>query len=159
MEILADTREKQPWDFIFFPDVTVTTAKLNLGDYTSSKLKDLLFVERKASPSEIAINLGNKKDKERFFTELEKAKEYKHKFIICEFSESDVYKFPSGLPHHIKSKMRITGRGLMKMIKDAEQKFGIPFLFFDDKNQAELYVYTIISSLEKKYEGNIHTRK
>lgn len=149
MRIICDTREKYPWDFIFH-DVSITRASLPFGDYTSEKLNGILAIERKATPSEVAINLGQKKDKERFFAELEKLKEIKHAYIVCEFSEQDVYRFPHGLPPSVKKKIRLTGRGLMRIIKDAEAKFGIPFLFLNNKAEAENFVYKLISDLEKK---------
>ena len=157
MKIICDTREKRPWDFIFYPDVEIQSTALKVGDYTTPSLKDLLTIDRKATPFELAVNLGQKKDKERFYKELEKMKEFKYSYIICEFSESEVYKFPNnaGVLPAVKKKIRLTGRGLRKLISVAEEMFGVPFIFCNDKVEAEEFAYSLMANLEKKHAGNI----
>lgn len=157
MEIIADTRERHPWDFIFFENISVTRACLDIGDYTTPKLKDKVVIERKASPSEIYLNLVDKKDSVRFKAELEKMRGYKSAYIVCEFPESKIYQFPKGcgIPEKISSRMKLTGRALRKIIADTEKKFEIPFVFFENKNEAEDFVYSLFSLLEKKYERDL----
>lgn len=153
MKIICDTREKRPWDFLFYTDVEVQSTALKVGDYTTPLLKELLVIDRKATPFELAVNLGQKNDKERFYRELEKIKDYKHGYIICEFPESEVYKFPNntGVLPSVKKKIKLTGKGLRKLISIAEEKFGVPFVFCDNKVDAEEFAYSIMSNLEKKY--------
>jgi hypothetical protein len=153
MKIICDTREKRPWDFIFYPDVEVQSTALKVGDYTTPMLKEILVIDRKATPFELAVNLGQKDDKQRFYKELEKINGYKHGYIICEFPESEVYKFPNnaGVLPVVKKKIRLTGQGLRKLISIAEEKFGVPFIFCDNKVEAEELAYGIMLDLEKRY--------
>ena len=161
LEVICDSREQKPWTFVFNDDVNTTRAGLKLGDYTTKKLKDILVIERKATTSELAINLGQKKDRTRFFKELDSLKNYQHAYIICEFPESRIYEYPknSGLPKKLQNLVKLTGRGLRKLLADVEQEFGVIVIFCDDKQEAEDVAYSIMSSLEKRYAGDLSTRK
>ena len=60
--ILKDTREKNGWDFKSFDRcIAVADWGLRTGDYTVKGLEKHLVIERKASTSELAINLGKKR--------------------------------------------------------------------------------------------------
>ena len=72
----------------------IVDQKLDCGDYTTENLKNTVVIERKASATEIANNLGKKTAKARFYREFEGMETLERAYIVCEFSESDVYEFP-----------------------------------------------------------------
>lgn len=107
MIVVRDTREKQGWDFIGFPEVeNICRLKLDEGDYTTASVlykenetgQKIMRVERKASIGELAINMGKKR--KQFEAELQRLSVYQHKFLVFEFDRDDIYKFPynSGIP-------------------------------------------------------------
>lgn len=101
--VIRDTREQQGYFFKKFNTCNGTVQrKLETGDYSILGMEDKVCIERKASVSEIALNLG--KGKYAFYNEVERMREYEHKFIVCEFSMEDVMKFPEGakIPKELK---------------------------------------------------------
>ena len=81
-------------------------------------MEDKVCIERKASVSEIALNLG--KGKYAFYNEVERMRDYEHKFIVCEFSMEDVMKFPEGakIPKDLKGKVKITGKYILRCLME-----------------------------------------
>lgn len=152
MKILRDSREKLGWDFIFDEYLDITKASLKCGDYTSANLRDSFRVERKASTAELYNNLGTKVCRERFYREMEKLERFEHAYIVCEFSESNMYEFPknSGIPQAMIPKLRMSNKYFIKLVKDLERNFDIQIVFCNNRDEAELFTYNIMSSLEKK---------
>lgn len=160
MEIIVDTRERKPWDFVFYDGVTIKKKKLDYGDYTTENLKELLVIERKSSTSELANNVTNSYEIKRFNKELEIVQaKFPHRYVICEFPEQRIYQFPrnSGLPKKLIASISFTGQQLRKIIGKVQEKYDIPFIFCESREEAETAAYNIIKSLEKKYARNIPT--
>jgi hypothetical protein len=68
-----------------------------IADYTVEGIEDLFLIERKATPSELYLNIMTK-DYVRFKKELVELNKVKHAFIICEFSLDDLLGFPWNNP-------------------------------------------------------------
>ena len=81
--IIIDTREQKPWTFAGCDTIN---RKLDTGDYSIEGLEHLLCIERKNSVSEIANNISES----RFKAEILRMNDYLHKFILLEFSLTDV---------------------------------------------------------------------
>lgn len=155
MQIIRDTREKNGWDFSFFDQTEIINQKLDCGDYTTPKLKDIVVIERKATATEIANNLGKKTAKARFYREFDRMEGLEKAYILCEFSESNVYEFPhnSGMSQAQISKVRMNGRYLRKLIGQIETDYdNIEVVFLDDRNNAESFAYNILSFWEEKID-------
>lgn len=154
MHIIKDTREKTGWDF-FMHDVEMSVATIKYGDYTTSNLIDLVRIERKASTAEIALNLGKKVNRDRFYRELEALRDIKHRFILCEFWESDVYEFPkrSGIPKSKLKSVRMNGKFLRKTLYEIEEKYEIPIIFCGSLAAAEIEALKIFEKYEEEYYG------
>jgi len=152
MKVIRDTREKQGWDFIFYDNMEIVDQKLDCGDYTTENLKDTVVIERKASATEIANNLGKKTAKARFYREFERMESLTKAYIVCEFSESDVYEFPqnSGMSKAQLSRVRMNGRYLRKLIHQIEDDCpNIEVVFCGNRDAAEKFTYDTLSFWEK----------
>ena len=152
MKILRDTREQQGFDFTFY-DVDVEDKKLDQGDYTTELLINDITIERKASTTEISSNLLRKSSKERFLRECDRIKELKRGYIVFEFPESEVFKFPwnTKLSRAQKENIRVNGRALYKMICNIEETYpNIELIYCNDKEEAEKFTYDILSFWERQ---------
>lgn len=111
---LKDTREKNGgWFFPPSDSCEGTTIKtLKTGDYTLRGFEETFIVERKKSTSEWAKNIIE----ERFERELERLDEFESPFIVCEFTMSDIIRFPynSGIPKYKWKGLRITSEYMLK---------------------------------------------
>ena len=122
--VIRDTREKNGW---YFKETEycqgMLEQKLDTGDYSIEGLEDTLCIERKGCVSELANNIVDK----RFDRELERMAGFKYKFIILEFSVDDILAFPVGseIPKKTWSKIRITGRFILKRLSEIQTKYGI----------------------------------
>ena len=89
--VIRDTREKNGW---YFKETEycqgMLEQKLDTGDYSIVGLEDILCIERKGCVSELANNIVDK----RFDRELERMEGFKYKFLILEFSLTDLMNFP-----------------------------------------------------------------
>ena len=155
MHIIKDTREKTGWNFTFHEDVEMSVATIKYGDYTTEKLKDKVRIERKASTAEIALNLGKKTNKDRFFRELEALKDIPHRFLLCEFWESDVLQFPvnSGIPRSKLKYLRMNGKYLYKILKGIEEDYEMPIIYCGSLESAEEEAVKIFKKFEEMYCG------
>lgn len=154
MKILKDTREKTGWHFSFYEEISIENIKLDAGDYTTEMLQDIIAVERKASVSEIALNLGKKENRERIYREFERMKDLEKAFIVCEFSESQVYSYPEGhgFTSGQKARIKMTGAFIRKLLREIESTFpNIEVVFCDSKEEAEFFVHELFSEWEAKY--------
>lgn len=121
MQIIRDTRERNGWDFPFSGNENIISKKLDAGDYTTELLEDFVVVERKATATEIANNLGKKDAKARFYREFDRMKNLHKAYIVCEFPESNVYEFPKKSELHIniqkiKSSINLLNESIDAMI-------------------------------------------
>ena len=83
--VIRDTREHKNKGWYFKESEFcqgMVEKKLDTGDYSIEGLEDVLCIERKASVSEIAANLVDK----RFDRELDRMESFKYRFLILEFS-------------------------------------------------------------------------
>lgn len=91
--VIKDTREQDGWFFSPYDRCDgMEIGTLNTGDYTIKGFEDIVCVERKASVVEIANNLG--RNKATFYRELERMREFPFRYLLLEFSASDVIDYP-----------------------------------------------------------------
>lgn len=152
MRIIRDTRERNGWDF-YFHDVELISEKLECGDYTTELLKDFVVIERKATATEIANNLGKKVAKARFYREFDRMKDLHKAYIVCEFPESDVYEFPrnSGMSEAKLAQVRMNGNYLRKLISQIEMDYNnVEVVFCSNRDNAEEFTYDILQHWESE---------
>lgn len=137
--ILIDTREQKAWEF---PRHSTANIKLDTGDYSLAGFQDKLCIERKKSVSEIASNITEK----RFVDELERMKEFKYKFMIFEFSLTDVLIYPEGseIPKHKRKYIRISPNFILKKLSEYMVNYDINIIFGDTPKNAEKMAMAIM---------------
>ena len=146
--VLQDKREQDGWYFGKYGYcLGMKPGTLHTGDYTIEGHEDAICVERKATTAEIAINLGKKKD--AFHAEMQRMKDFEFSFMICEFSMSDVLKFPkdSGLPPDRQEETRITGKYMLRSLLEIQLWYDTKILFCDSKYNG----FLVCSSLFKRF--------
>lgn len=155
MKIIRDTREKTGWEFPFYDDVEIESKKIDSGDYTTELLQNKVVIERKASTSEIANNLGRKTAKARFYREFDRMEDMTKAYIVCEFPESKVYEFPhnSGFSRAQISKIRMNGKYLRKLLGKIEDDYpNVEVIFCENRVAAEAFTYDILKFWEQKIQ-------
>jgi hypothetical protein len=136
--IIQDTREKEPWLLTAFSEVhSQVIATVNAGDYTIKGKEKLITIDRKKKPAELANNLGMYKD--RFMRELERMKEYQHRYVVCEFPYEKLVMFPkgSGLPLRVQRKVRAKGKFLVKQVERMSEEYEVEFIFCANREEAQ----------------------
>jgi SHS2 domain-containing protein len=153
MIILQDTKEKLPWSFARYDycDEQKPT-HLEEGDYTIEEYPDLVVIERKHSVAELASNLGLKYV--QFVNEMERLKKYRFRYVVCEFSESEVINYPhtSKLPRAVKAKIKMSGKFLMKRIRELTDKYDIRFIFCGTRDAAQRKAMELLIDAEATYQ-------
>ena len=179
--VIKATREKDGW--IFSPydmcdGMEVNT--LHTGDYTLRGFEDVVCVERKASVSEIATNLGKKK--KAFYNEMERMRDFNFRYLLLEFSALDVIDYPLSLLNEedrelyelyksgevddageaielpdfkrfkIVEQTKISGKYLIKSLMELSIKYDINVMFCGNKNGA----FLICNSLFKRLNELFH---
>lgn len=151
--VVKDTREQQGYTFSPFGScVGMVEDKLDTGDYTILGLEDKVCIERKASPEELALNLG--KDKARFMAEIERMSSFPHKFLILEFTIEELMNFPNmtkRIPDSKVSSVKVTGKYISKMLTEFQIYNDIHVLYCGDMRTAFLTVSTILKRINEKY--------
>lgn len=151
-KVIRDTREQEGYYFKAFGACTgMIDQKLDTGDYAVAGLEDICCIERKGSVEELALNLGQGKD--RFFRELDRMEAFPHKFLILEFTADDLIKFPekSRVPIKNKSAVKVTGRYMLKSLIEFQLYRGINVLFCTDKYNGFLIVSSILKRINEQY--------
>lgn len=174
--VIKDTREQDGWFFTSYDrceGMEVNT--LHTGDYTLKGFEDVVCVERKASVSEIATNLGKKK--KAFYNEMERMRDFNFRYLLLEFSALDVIDYPlsllgegdrelyrlykSGeieLPNFKRFKIveqtKISGKYLIKSLMELSIRYDINVMFCGNKNGA----FLICNSLFKRLNELFHKR-
>ena len=146
--IIRDTREKNGWSFDFYESCgEIIDQGLKTGDYTAQGLEEHLVIERKATTAELALNLGKKR--KQFEAELERMKEFRWAYIICEFSEDNVREFPrnSTVPKSRWKSLRMNGKFMRKCLHNYEEKYGVKIIFTNNKEEAEEEALRIIQDV------------
>lgn len=151
-KVIADTREQNGWTFPQYQDCEGSyVGTLKTGDYSIEGLENFVCIERKASVEEISINIGS--DKKRFYKELERMKDFKHKYIVCEFSIDDVLQFPnnSRIPKERIKDIKISGKYILKTMLEIEMEYGIHVMYCGTKNNAFITAASILKRIWEKY--------
>ena len=155
---------------------------LHTGDYTLRGFEDVVCVERKASVSEIATNLGKKK--KAFYNEMERMRDFNFRYLLLEFSALDVIDYPLSLLNEedrelyelyksgevddageaielpdfkrfkIVEQTKISGKYLIKSLMELSIKYDINVMFCGNKNGA----FLICNSLFKRLNELFHVR-
>ena len=136
--IIQDTREQQPWKFISDNRcIAQLVSCLSEGDYTLADYPNLICIERKKSPSEIANNLGT--NYTRFRNELERLRKYRFRYVVCEFTEEQLLIYPKGskLPKWVIKRIKMSGKFLHHRIQELIDEYQIEFIFCEDKIEAK----------------------
>ena len=136
--VIQDTREKNGWNFDIYDSCIGTLSKgLKTGDYTIEGREDFLIIERKATTAELALNLGKKRV--QFEAELERMMSFQYPYIICEFSESRLMRFPRGssIPKRRWRYLRMNGKFMRKKLHDYEEKYSVEIIFCENRHSAE----------------------
>lgn len=149
-DIIVDTREQHPLSFSGANIGNIIRRKLDTGDYSLDGLEDRLCIERKSNVAEFYQNVTQK----RFWEEMERVKSYPHRFLLFEFSVSDVEMFPygSGLPKSITSKLKISPAYLMKCIAKLQVSYNIHIIFAGSKDNASSIATVIMKEIYEKYQ-------
>ena len=150
--VIQDTREKEGWYFSEYDKCSgMESGTLKTGDYTLKGFEEMVCIERKASTSEIAQNLGKKKDP--FQAEMDRMKEYPFAFLICEFSMDDLLRFPDGsnVPKSARSQVRITGKYLLKCLVEFQLWYNVKILLCGSKKNAFLVTNSIFKRLNEMF--------
>ena len=135
--IIRDTREKEGWDFNFHTSCAIESRGLKTGDYTLEGLEEILCIERKATTGELSMNLG--KNRKRFEAELERMKEFRWAYILCEFAIDDLIQFPknSSIPTYRWKYLRMNGKFMCRLMRGYEEDYGVEVVFCGDRESAE----------------------
>jgi hypothetical protein len=152
MKIIRDTRERNGWDFPF-TDVEISQRKLDSGDYTTEILEDFVVIERKATATELANNLGKRTAKARFYREFDRMVNLRKAYIVCEFPESNIYEFPknSGMSLAQMAKVKLNGKYLAKLVSQISLDYpNIEVVFCQDRDSAENFTYDTLKSWEEE---------
>ena len=152
--IIKDTREQDGYSFAasssrYHTCNGMVSRKLDTGDYSIEGLEDKLCIERKASVVEFANNVGH--DQVRFLKEIERMKDFPYKFLVFEFSLTDLMNFPEGsnIPESDWGKLRVTNKFMLKMIMEFQLHHDIKVLFCDSKKNAKWAVLSIIKRVNE----------
>lgn len=144
--VLVDTREQTPWTFSCSKYIIdIREGKLDTGDYSLEGYEDLVRIERKASTSEIAGNITEK----RFKDWLERLSTYKYKFLICEFDFEDIVNFPhnSGIPKSMMNRIKISPAFIMAAMSKIQLKYGIQIIYAGNPRNGQLAAESIFKTV------------
>tara|TARA_R110002020_G_scaffold140378_1_gene311861 strand:+ start:2324 stop:2833 length:510 start_codon:yes stop_codon:yes gene_type:complete len=150
--VIKDTREQDGWIFSPYDKCDgMEIGTLHTGDYTLKGFEDVVCVERKACTSEIAMNLGRKK--KPFQAEMERMKDYNFSFIICEFDMDALLKYPEGsrVPKNARSKVRVTGKYLLKCLLEFQIWYDTKIIFCGNKGNAFLVCNSLLKRLNELF--------
>ena len=150
--VIKDTREQDGYFFSAFNTCAgMIEQKLDTGDYTILGFEAKICIERKGCVEELAVNLGQKKH--AFLNEIERMKDFPHKFLILEFSLEDLVKFPdeTRIPVKNKASLKITGKYMLKCLFEFQLYNDIHILFCGNKYNAFLAVSSILKRINEMY--------
>lgn len=140
--VIRDTREQNGW--IWEPNdrcAGMIDKTLPTGDYTIVGAESTLCIERKASVSEIANNLSEK----RFPKFLDRFSKFKYAFLIAECSFEDVIKFPtnSNVPVYLWDKLYMKGKLLIKKITEIQLQYNLNIIWAGSPSNGRLMADSI----------------
>jgi hypothetical protein len=117
--IIRDTREKEKkgwqWRKSLYCEGTVDET-MKTGDYTLQGYEGVLTIERKGRISEFAKNVNEV----RFVKELERMTQFKHAYVILEFTMRDLLNYPigSGIPRYKWKYLKFKGPFILKKLTE-----------------------------------------
>jgi ERCC4-type nuclease len=138
MKVLVDSREKK-WEHIkaLFDrwEVPYIVGKLDVADYMLEG-DDHFAIDRKRSLDEVCMNLMNRNDSSRFWSEIRRAKHKNMKVVILveQFGYKNIYDVANWSSKYT----RVTGKVLMKEMLRIHYAYGIEFLFCDKRHSARM---------------------
>jgi DNA excision repair protein ERCC-4 len=141
MRILVDTREHSPFSFRGY-EVRPEPATLPTGDYSLPGFEDRAAIERKSLDDLISCLMGN--NRERFERELTRGRRYELFAIVVEAALSDVSR------GNYKSEMK--PHAAMQSIIAFQVRYGVPFLWCENRAGAEYYTYWLLSKYLREIE-------
>ena len=154
--IVKDSREQEGYTFEasssrYHTCKGMVVRKLDTGDYSLEGLEDKVCIERKASVVEFANNIGH--DTVRFTKEIERMKPFPYKFLILEFSLSDLMDFPerSGIPESDWGKLKVTNKFMLRRIMEYQMHHDVHVIFCDCKKNAKWAVLSILKRINEIY--------
>jgi hypothetical protein len=172
-KVIKDTREQDGWFFSPYDKCSgMEVSTLHTGDYTMEGFEDVVCIERKASVSEIAMNLGKKKD--AFYREIERMRDFHFRYLLLEFSASDILNYPMSLlseddkaiyeayqsgecelPDFKRFKVveqtKISGRYLLKALMEISIRYDVNVMFCDNKHNAFMICNSIFKRLNELF--------
>lgn len=154
-KVIKDTREQNGWFFSPYDKCQGMEVKtLHTGDYTIEGFEDVVCVERKGCVSEIAMNLGKKKN--AFQAEMQRMKDYEFSFLICEFDMDDILKYPEGssVPKSLRDKVKVTGKYILKCLMEFQVYYDTKIMLCGNKNNA----FLVCNSLFKRLNEAFHEK-
>ncbi len=139
--LLSDILTKATENGVSLPQIELSSLKT--GDYSIKGFENEICIERKASVSELASNITEK----RFQREIERMSEIRHPFIFLEFSmrEIDRYPFCTNLPPKIRRKIRVRGPFIRKKLEEYLLNWNIQTFCCRDAIKAEVMAYNILA--------------
>jgi len=150
--VIKDTREQQGYFFNPYQSCAgMIDRKLDTGDYSILGLEDKICIERKATPTELALNLGS--NKSTFMREINRMQDYEHKFLILEFGLDDLADFPnnSSIPEVKRKSIKVTGKYITKCLMEFMIYDDIQVIFCNNKHNAFLMVSSLLKRLNEMY--------
>lgn len=150
--VVADTREQQVLEFPPSKYIAGTVRnKLDTGDYSIQGLETVLCIERKGSLIEMYRNVTES----RFERELTRMAAYKYRFLILEFSLSEVLGIPYslGVKKEVYSKMKLSPNYIMRRIAEIQVQ-GIQTVFAENR---EIATDVITNIMKCVYECETRT--
>ena len=156
--ILRDKREKNGWSFESCAKCqSVRDWGLITGDYTAKGLEKFLCIERKASTSELANNIG--KQRSRFEAEMIRMENFRWSYIICEFTLDELMGYPKNLPPVVRNdgthstsyikKRRMNGPFMWKKLQEYQDKHGVKTILSGNRYDAEEKVISIFDEIKE----------
>ena len=148
--LVRDTREKVDHGYSWPEDNDgqgTIIRKIEFGDYSIEGLDNKIFLDRKQNVSELAKNVIEK----RFEKLLENIRDFRYKFLLCEFSFEDLCKYPVGseIPPKLWRRVRIRSNFLQGWLAKITLDYGVNVIFAHDAKKAEKFCYTLLKRIHK----------
>jgi DNA excision repair protein ERCC-4 len=145
MQIVIDTREQVPFCFDRF-DCETNRAVLPVGDYSIQGHEGRAAIERKNGIDELVACLSRERD--RFERELQRATDYSLFAVVVggRFADLIAGRFRS----------RMTSKAVLASICAFHVRYGVPFLFAEDRAGAERLIFGLLSKFHREIELPSH---
>ncbi len=145
--VIQDTREQKPLEFDSPYIEKVRINKLDTGDYTIEGMENILTIERKGSLVEFYRNATQT----RFEDELIRMQAYKYRFLVLEFSLSEVLAIPYSLGLSAKQRemCKVSPKYIMSKISEIQVDYGVNVVFAETR---EIVTDVITNIMRRVYE-------